>query len=396
MRRRRREKLLKGLGALLGLCVSGTGCQTTTPHAAPAKPPAVAKAKDDKASRFSGWFTSAKAKAPAPKEPAAVAGGWRPATRPGAAAPAVALGSPSQGISLAGAVEIEPPRAQGNSDRGSDKADTELLPPRLVPVPTWVSPAPRPVEHTLTGPVAGQTPRELFKQPMPAYRVEPPDVLLVEVLAAKFAKDLGDKEKTRIDNLNENQPIRGHHLVRPDGTISLGIWGSVLVAGMTLEEIRHAVAAKVTERVPVDVREVNVDVISYNSKFYYVIFDGGGLGEPVTAIAFNGSDTVLDAIGKTGGIPQVSDKTKMWVARRGPGDQGQILHVDWVGVTQRAGAVTNYQLLPGDRIYVKADHWLKFDAELSKRLSPIERVLGAALLGSETVNSIRGRNTTGQ
>ena len=62
-------------------------------------------------------------------------------------------------------------------------------------------------------------------------------------------------------------------------------------------------------------------------------------------------------------------------------------------ILSRSDATTNYQLMPGDRVYVKADHWISTDAWINKRLAPIERVLGATLLGSETVNSIRSRGT---
>jgi hypothetical protein len=41
------------------------------------------------------------------------------------------------------------------------------------------------------------------------------------------------------------QPIAGKHLVRPDGTISLGVYGSVKVAGLTAELARDAIKAKV-------------------------------------------------------------------------------------------------------------------------------------------------------
>jgi hypothetical protein len=70
-----------------------------------------------------------------------------------------------------------------------------------------------------------------------------------------------------------------------------------------------------------------------------------------------------------------------------------ILPVDWNGIAQRGGAATNFQLIPGDRIYVKADHWIAADSWIGKRLSPFERVFGATLLGSEMINSISGRNS---
>jgi polysaccharide export outer membrane protein len=140
-----------------------------------------------------------------------------------------------------------------------------------------------------------------------------------------------------------------------------------------------------------------VDVLAYNSKVYYVITDGAGLGEQVTRVPFTGSDTVLDAIGHISGLPPVADKKRIWVARRSPGHEhdGQVLPVDWCAITQRADTSTNYQILPGDRVYVKADRVRAIDNWINKMLSPIDRVMGSVLLGSQTVNSIRSGSVSG-
>ena len=69
--------------------------------------------------------------------------------------------------------------------------------------------------------------------------------------------------------------------------------------------------------------------------------------------------------------------------------QPQILPVDYIGTTQAALASTNYQIMPGDRVYVQSKSWVRFDTAVGRFLSPIERILGATLLGSETVNSIK-------
>jgi polysaccharide export outer membrane protein len=220
-------------------------------------------------------------------------------------------------------------------------------------------------------------PRELAKQALPSYVIEPPDILLIEAVA-------------REGPLKNDQRILGQHLVRPDGTVGLGIYGSAFVGGMTIEQARESIAAQIRVRVKnFDIRDLNVDVLAYNSKFYYVVTDGGGYGEQVYPFPITGSETVLDALGRINGLPPVADKTKVWVARRGPGSVGQVMPVDWCSVVQNGGTETNYQLMPGDRVYVKADKWIRTDAWIGKRLSPIERVLGATLLGSQTVNSIR-------
>lgn len=193
------------------------------------------------------------------------------------------------------------------------------------------------------------------------------------------------------------QQVRGEHLVRPDGTISLGTYGYVYVAGMTLGQIKCVIEKHLSKWVLNP--KVSVDVFAYNSKKYYVIYDGGGFGQFVLSFPYTGYETVLDAVAKTNGLPAVSSKRKIWVARPAPDCLGrsQILPVDWRAITEGGVTRTNYQLMPGDRVYVHADALIRADNWLAKIISPIERVLGVTLLGSTTVNSIRsgGFNNAG-
>jgi polysaccharide export outer membrane protein len=70
----------------------------------------------------------------------------------------------------------------------------------------------------------------------------------------------------------------------------------------------------------------------------------------------------------------------------------QILPVDWAAITQGGSTATNYQIFPGDRIYLKADKLIALDYALAKILAPVERLLGVTLLGAATVNEFRFRN----
>jgi polysaccharide export outer membrane protein len=68
--------------------------------------------------------------------------------------------------------------------------------------------------------------------------------------------------------------------------------------------------------------------------------------------------------------------------------------VDWKAITQAGRTETNYQLMPGDRIYIASDPLIRAYNYLDKMIAPVERVLGVLFLGSSTINSIRGGNTT--
>jgi polysaccharide export outer membrane protein len=139
---------------------------------------------------------------------------------------------------------------------------------------------------------------------------------------------------------------------------------------------------------------VSVDVLAYNSRPYYVITDRLGAGEIIERLPITGNETVLDAISQIKGLPPESSKRKIWVARRNTGGGQDVkLNVDWVAITQHGDMRTNYQILPGDRVYVRAEAIQRADFVIAKILAPINRLFGATLLGAQTVNTIKtGQN----
>lgn len=183
------------------------------------------------------------------------------------------------------------------------------------------------------------------------------------------------------------QQIVGEHLVGPDGRVNLGTYGSVYVTGLTLDEAKERIEAKLEEFLVEP--EVIVDVFSYNSKKYYIITQGAGFGDNIVTAPITGNDTVLDAIAAIGGLSQLSS-TKIWIARPAPAGTGceQILHINYEDITRGAVTSTNYQLLPGDRLFIAEDPLRKFDGVLSRFTQPMERVLGFVGLGTATLNRI--------
>ncbi len=296
-------------------------------------------------------------------------------------------------------------------------------------------------------------PRELSKVAIPDYIIEPPDVLLIEavkvvplppyrvntldVLALEVAGTLPDRpligkfevepggtinlgppygsvkivgmtmaEATKaieeqlrrvvqepIVTLNivetvGNQQVSGEHIVGPDGKVTLGIYGKVFVAGMTQEQAKEAVESHLAKYL--EEPQVSVDIFGYNSKVYYIITQGGGLGDGVARFPITGNETVLDAVSQINGLEPVSSK-RIWIARPAPHGSGcdHVLPVDWYGITQRADTSTNYQLYPGDRLFVAEDKFVAAEAFISKVTAPVERVFGFILLGSSTMSNLR-------
>jgi polysaccharide export outer membrane protein len=204
-------------------------------------------------------------------------------------------------------------------------------------------------------------------------------------------KGLGFKEpkvSVALGATHGMQMVRGEHLVRPDGTVSLGSYGEVRVTAMTLPEAKKAIEQQLGKYLWEP--EISLDVGGYNSKIYYVVLNLAGAGIQIIRLPITGNETVLDALGLINGLPPSASKDRVWLARPSPAHSGcdQVFRVDLRGITECAATATNYQLLPGDRVYVQADPLIAADIFLAKVIAPIERILGVTLLGSSTVHDI--------
>ena len=155
-------------------------------------------------------------------------------------------------------------------------------------------------------------PSEKSKVSLPPYRIEPPDVLQVELLKPASGAAV----------------LNGRYLVRPDGTIDLRQYGVVHTAGKTIIAARIALQKHLAKYF--DSPDVSVEVAAFNSKVYYVIMQGPVLGDNVRRLPITGNETVLDAIAQINGLSQVSGM-KIWIARPASNSSSkqQILPIDW-------------------------------------------------------------------
>ncbi len=249
-------------------------------------------------------------------------------------------------------------------------------------------------------------PKEFTKTSMPDYVVEPPDLILVEVLETL-----------------PGRPITGERLVRPDGKVSLGFYGDVYVSGLTTDQIKEKIVIhlrqfipdqtlglirwderedKWVEVEPKDSSRVFVDVTAYNSKVYYVQGDVAAPGRlPVT-----GNETVLDAINYAGGLAPTAATQNIRLVRPAPPGAccEQVLPVNISAIVNAGDSTTNYQLMPGDRLVVYRDPIVRTTVFLDRLASPFNTVLNSILqygFTARTVKSINvpingSSNTTGR
>lgn len=178
-------------------------------------------------------------------------------------------------------------------------------------------------------------PRELNKQVLSAYRVEPGDTLLVLAVDASGAF-----------HLPADQPIL------PDGAINLGRFGRLLVAGKTVDEVEADIRATVAAQLKDQAKEagtITVRLVNRVSKVFYV------LGEVNTPGAFPlaGRETVLDAILIAGGLNDRASRRNIILARPTPPNGCRVvLPICYSEIVQLGDTSTNYQIAPGDRIYI--------------------------------------------
>ncbi|MFU7560537.1 polysaccharide biosynthesis/export family protein [Roseiconus sp. JC912] len=200
-------------------------------------------------------------------------------------------------------------------------------------------------------------PTELAKQSLPAHRVEAGDVLVIE------PNDF-------------NSPIRlsSDQTVQQDGTIELGGYGRLKVAGLSAEEIQSQVQSVVTRTelakrqrkvelashrgnslgMPTDSSEpddfgVTVRLVNKESALFYVMGEVNAPG----SYPLVGHETVLDAIIAAGGLTDRCNDHKIILTRpQADGQERSIYPVCYQQILQLGDVTTNYQLMPGDRIYV--------------------------------------------
>jgi protein involved in polysaccharide export with SLBB domain len=174
-------------------------------------------------------------------------------------------------------------------------------------------------------------PRELDKRVLPTYVVEPGDALLVQPA-----------------NLDAPVRLPADQPVLQDGTINLGTYGHVIVAGKTVDEIatlvRNAVEAKTK-----DAGAISVRLVTRASKVYYVLGEVNAPG----SFPLQGRETVLDGILAAGGLTDRASRRNIILSRpTAPDSCRVVLPICYRDIVQLGDTSTNYQLAPGDRIFV--------------------------------------------
>ena len=245
------------------------------------------------------------------------------------------------------------------------------------------------------------TPKELLKQPLPNYIIEIGDSVLIE--AVKFDASIR---------------LPGDQIIKPDGHISLGEFGEYMAHGKTIEQIGVEVQNIIDDKIRSDLEvafeierrqrendkqisnrrnasadddedlaadeseddvddlslsniedeearvalerriiesilnnEISVRLVTWDSKKIYVLGEVNSPG----SFDYDGTHTVLDALIDAGGLTSSANEHKIIVARPTTCNSCRIvMTICYDQIVQLGDTTSNYQLMPGDRVFVPA------------------------------------------
>ena len=174
-------------------------------------------------------------------------------------------------------------------------------------------------------------PRELEKTVLPPYLIQPGDTLLVEPAT-----------------LDSSLRFPADQTVMPDGTIDLGRFGKLIAAGKTVDQIESEATAAV-KSLEKGAEAINVRLVNPQSAVFYVLGEVSSPG----SFPLVGRETVLDGILAAGGLTDKASQCNIILSRpSAPGGCRTVMAICYRHITQLGDTTTNFQLMPGDRVFV--------------------------------------------
>jgi len=219
---------------------------------------------------------------------------------------------------------------------------------------------------------------EKFTMEIPNYRIQPRDVLYITVKAMTPDGTITDFLSTSRSNTGatftqgeSGQFIFGYD-VNPDGKIILPVLGEIKISGLTLMEARKLLQELATEHFT----DSTVECKLLSFKFTVI----GEVRIPGTYINYNNYLTVLEAVGRAGGIGDFGRRDRILVIRSGDGGVRTFrLNLQDKSILSSEA----YFLLPNDVVIVEPESKKVFNLNLpsySFILTSITSVITTTLL----------------
>jgi protein involved in polysaccharide export with SLBB domain len=140
---------------------------------------------------------------------------------------------------------------------------------------------------------------------------------------------------------------------------------------------------------PANTDRVFVDIVSHNTKVYYVQGDVGVPGR----LPIVGTETVLDALNYAGGFIPTAEPTDIHLYRPARGGKPAKDYKIDLDAIHKGNAKANLQVFPNDRIIVGRNPIVKKTVELDRAATPINSVMNSIFQYSLTARLLAAINT---
>jgi protein involved in polysaccharide export with SLBB domain len=181
------------------------------------------------------------------------------------------------------------------------------------------------------------------------YVVHPPDVLEVTVTC--------------------HPELSGKGMVGTDGRIALKNRGLLRVEGQTVPESERRLALALG----LPVSQVHLQVAEYKSQQIYLFGQGIGLQR---AVSYQGPETVLDLLQRTGGIMRGAEPRDVYVVRShvANGASPQLVHINLPAILESQDQQSNLRLEPFDQVFIGETGPSSFEKCVPPCVRPIYQV----------------------
>jgi protein involved in polysaccharide export with SLBB domain len=172
--------------------------------------------------------------------------------------------------------------------------------------------------------------------------------------------------------VTNRRDLTGTRTVGPDGRIDLGPYGRLRVQGRSTAECARLIAREAG----IAPARVRVQVAEYRSQQIYLFGQVNGLQR---AVPYQGPETVLDLLQRTGGITKGAAPNDVFVVRSHIADnrRPEAYHIHLHDILVNQNQNTNLRLQPFDQVYIGQTR----SSSLSKSIPAAFRPLYNALCG---------------
>ena len=175
------------------------------------------------------------------------------------------------------------------------------------------------------------------------YRLRPNDIISIKVASSTPSEFnfLSYQNDQQMNDIRSSDPLLSGFNIGVDGTVLLPVIGKIEVAGLTIDEARNKIRETVAEYL--ETPTVDIKLLTFQVTVI------GEVEQEGTFFVYNPKLSLLDAIGRAGGLTDYGDPTKVKIVR----NNGGLLEVVYVNILEEdILASPYYYLRPDDVIAV--------------------------------------------